>query len=120
MDVPQKFHVYTIIKHFLILINKWFAGWETEFSVSQLQQRMQHSGFVIHDRYGEWMQPSLFYRIFRETVLKIGLRLPLYPAGLPGLRTLRKRMRQTKMAQKLAVYTGLDLGVIGQKQISES
>ena len=120
IDVPQKYHIYTIIKHFLILINRWFAGWETEFSAGQLKQRMQYSGFIIHERYGEWMQPSLFYRIFREALLKMGLRIRLYPVGIPGFRRLRKHVRNSKMAQKLAIYTGLDLGIIGKKQISAS
>jgi hypothetical protein len=27
-DVPQRYHLYTAVKHLLIRLNKWFCGWE--------------------------------------------------------------------------------------------
>ena len=59
VDVPQRYHVYTIIKHFLIAINKWFAGWEREFSVGELRREMEGLGLQTVHVYGEWMYPSL-------------------------------------------------------------
>ena len=33
VDVPQRYHIYTVMKHILIALDKWFAGWEREFSI---------------------------------------------------------------------------------------
>ncbi len=41
VDVPQRYHIYTIIKHVLIFFNSWFAGWEREFSLNELQTILQ-------------------------------------------------------------------------------
>lgn len=115
VDVPQRYHIYTAIKHFLILINKWFAGWETEFSINQLNQLMKTAGFETKREYGNWMGPSLFYRIFREVLIKIKVKLPLYPKGFKYTRKLRDFFRNKFSNQKWAFYTFLDIGVIGQK-----
>src|SRR5262249_12124387 len=38
VDVPQKWHYYTPLKHALIAMGRWFAGWETEFSIRELRR----------------------------------------------------------------------------------
>jgi len=81
VDVPQRYHVYTVIKHILIFFNKWFAGWETQFSIGQLKRLMEQSGFEVKHQYGRWMRPSLLYRIIREVLKKLNMRLPMYPKG---------------------------------------
>ncbi|HDP99010.1 MAG TPA: class I SAM-dependent methyltransferase [bacterium] len=115
VDVPQRYHIYTAIKHILILLNKWFAGWETEFSIRELRQLLKQTGFVIKTEYGNWMRPSLLYRIIREICKKIGLKLPLYPGGFKSIGTIRDKIRKQVSAQRWAFYTFLDIGVIGQK-----
>jgi ubiquinone/menaquinone biosynthesis C-methylase UbiE len=116
VDVPQRYHVYTIIKHILIFLNKWFAGWETEFSIGQLKSLLEQSGFSVRHKYGRWMRPSLFYRIVREVLKKIKIRLPLYPAGFQFTRRLRNWFRDKFMTKHWAFYTFLDIGIIGQKK----
>ncbi|NOZ62748.1 MAG: class I SAM-dependent methyltransferase [Calditrichaeota bacterium] len=116
VDVPQRYHFYTVIKHILIFLNKWFAGWETEFSVRELKQVMQKSGFEPIHSYGNWMRPSLFYRIFREVLKKVGIQLPLYPRGFSPFRRIRDKFRSLFSGQKGAFYTFLDIGVIGEKK----
>jgi ubiquinone/menaquinone biosynthesis C-methylase UbiE len=116
VDVPQKYHVYTIIKKLLIALNRWFAGWETEFTVSQLQTKISSAGFLIVQCYGEWMRPSLFYRIGRELLLKVNIELPLYPGGLPVIHHWRTQLREKLKSSKLALYTGLDIGIVGRKR----
>lgn len=115
VDVPQKYHVYTVIKHILIALDRWFAGWETEFSIAELRQLVNNAGFQVVQNYGEWMRPSLFYRIIREVLLKANIKLPLYPQGLPGLRDLRTYWRERFRNHKIALNTGLDIGVVGKK-----
>jgi len=79
VDVPQRYHIYTVIKTFLIAINQWFAGWERSFSVPELRRVMKRLGLKTVLTYGEWMYPSLFYRATREVLLKLNIKLPLYP-----------------------------------------
>lgn len=115
-DVPQKYHLYTVVKHILILFDKWFAGWETEFSHKQLQKLFENVGFQVYRCYGDWMRPSFGYRLMREILKKVGLRLPLYPIRVPILSSLRARLRTKARESYWALYTFMDIGVIGIKK----
>ncbi len=114
VDVPQRYHIYTVIKTFLIAINKWFAGWERSFSVPELNKEMNRLGLQTVHIYGEWMYPSLFYRASREALLKFGIKLPLYPK-IPALYSIRKAVRDVLKDTPVAYYTALSMGVIGKK-----
>ncbi len=114
-DVPQRYHAYTVIKHLLIWMNKWFAGWETEFSRRQLVGFFRHVGFEIHIIYGDWMRPSFAYRIVREVAKKLGIKLPLYPAGLGPISHLRAKVRSLFRRTDFSLNTVMDIGVIGIK-----
>ncbi len=119
VDVPQRYHIYTIIKHVLIAINKWFAGWEREFSVGQLRGIMEGFGLQTVHTYGEWMYPSLFYRATREALLKARIKLPLYPTFYPTFfkpfTVVRKNIRETLRDTPVAINTSLSFGIIGKK-----
>jgi ubiquinone/menaquinone biosynthesis C-methylase UbiE len=114
-DVPQRFHPYTVVKHILIRMNKWFAGWETEFSPGQLEGLFKECGFTIKRTYGEWMRPSFFYRSLREALKKISIKLPLYPPRMPILSGIRNSVRERLLKTRAALYTVMDVGVIGRK-----
>lgn len=116
VDVPQRYHVYTIIKHALIAINKWFAGWEREFSVRELRTEMESLGLETVHTYGEWMYPSLFYRATREALLKLGIKMPLYPKFFRPLSTVRKSIREALRDTPIALNTSLSFGIIGKKR----
>jgi ubiquinone/menaquinone biosynthesis C-methylase UbiE len=115
VDVPQRYHIYTIIKHILIIFHRWFAGWEREFSVRELERIMRSHRLTVVQSYGEWMYPSLFYRLTRELFKKVGIKLPMYPQIGGLLAQLRKRIRERASHGKLALYTSLSIGVIGRK-----
>lgn len=115
VDVPQRYHIYTVVKHVLIILHRWFAGWEREFSVRELEHILRGHGLAPVRRYGEWMYPSLFYRITREVLKKFGIKLPLYPQVGGDITQLRKRVREMALCRKLALYTSISIGVIGQK-----
>lgn len=51
-DVPQKFTTYTLKKQLAIRRGKWFAGWETQFSVDELEKMLKDTGFTPIDAYG--------------------------------------------------------------------
>jgi ubiquinone/menaquinone biosynthesis C-methylase UbiE len=115
VDVPQRYHVYTIIKHILILLGRWFAGWEREFSVRELERDLRGHGLTLVRTYGEWMYPSLFYRTVREVLQKVGIKLPLTPQLGGVLTQLRKWIRERTLQSRLALYTSISIGVIGRK-----
>lgn len=115
VDVPQRYHVYTLIKHVLIFFNKWFAGWETEFSIHELHRLLEQNNTKVIHRYGNWMRPSLFYRIIREILLKLKIKLPMYPGGFPVTRKIRNNIRNRFIQSKWAYYTFLDIGIIAKK-----
>jgi SAM-dependent methyltransferase len=114
VDVPQRFHIYTILKHMLILAGRWFAGWETEYSIGELKRLVEQGGCAVRHAYGDWMVPGLFYRAARRGLLALGIRLPMYPRLGPVGRlmdTWRRRFRR----HRLAFYTFLVIGVVGEK-----
>jgi ubiquinone/menaquinone biosynthesis C-methylase UbiE len=115
IDVPQRYHVYTIVKHLLIAVNRWFAGWERSFSVGELEDAMRRAGLSTEYRYGVWMSPSFFYRSAREALKVAGITLPLYPSLHPSLSRLRTRFRHTLLSTPLPLYSGISIGVVGRK-----
>jgi ubiquinone/menaquinone biosynthesis C-methylase UbiE len=119
VDVPQRYHVYTVVKHVFIAIDKWFAGWERSFSTPELTKLLQSLGLTTIHAYGEWMYPSFFYRAFRSALKKTGLTLPKNPQLIKPLATLRKNIRLSMLETPLPLYTGLSIGVIGRKQSGE-
>lgn len=118
-DVPQRYHLYTVVKHLLIRLNRWFAGWETEFSRPQLARLFTDAGFDRLLFYGDWMRPSFVYRAGREVLKKVRLRLPLYPPALPGMPRLRAALRRFWQRRPCHLYTVMDIGAIGFKPEAE-
>ena len=115
VDVPQRYHIYTVMKHTLIALNVWFAGWEREFSVGELESKLRQLSLTPVHTYGEWMYPSLFYRVTREAFLKAGIKMPLRPTLFAALTKLRARLRESLQQLRLAHYTSLSIGVIARK-----
>ncbi len=115
VDVPQRYHVYTLMKHLLIAIDKWFAGWEREFSIPELDKLLKSLGVVPVYRYGEWMYPSLFYRVMREGLMKFGIRLPLNPAPIKPLTSARRKLRESLSGSPVVLHTSLSCGIIARK-----
>jgi ubiquinone/menaquinone biosynthesis C-methylase UbiE len=115
-DVPQRWHIYTVIKHLLIAMNKWFAGWEKEFSLRQLETKMEKFGLEPVGFYAEWMYPCLFYRITREALWGARIHLPLVPFKIPVLHRVRRGIRNRLKYIRLFAYTGLSVAVVARKK----
>jgi SAM-dependent methyltransferase len=117
VDVPQRYHIYTVAKHLMIALGKWFAGWETEFSPGQLERTVRRAGFRIVRTDGEYFRPGFFYRSLRYMLRKAGVaQLPLYP-DLPrwcdaGPRWMRSRLRGTR----LGLHTYAMISTLGRKE----
>jgi SAM-dependent methyltransferase len=116
VDVPQKFHVYTLAKHAMILLGRWFAGWETEFTPAELERQLRASGLSIVRTYGEWMVPGFFYRSFRYALMRSGLaRLPKYPRGIWPFSRLGEWQRGWLRQRRAGLYTCAMIGTLGRK-----
>ncbi len=117
VDVPQTFHLYTAMKQTLIAMNRWFAGWETQFTPGGLERRVREAGLEVHRTYGEWMVPGLAYRVTREVLKRAtGLTLPLEPQGprwwSDGWTALRARLGRSRAA----LHTCHVIGTVGRKR----
>lgn len=62
VDVPQKYTTYTIKKHVAMALGKWFAGWEREFTIGELEKLLKTRGFEIVRSYG-WGYFGQLHRI---------------------------------------------------------
>jgi len=120
VDVPQRWHLYTAVKHALIAAGRWFAGWETEFSIGELTGLMSRAGVRAVRRYGAWMVPGLAYRSLRLGLLKLRLvRLPLDPPPVPVITPLFAGIRGLVARTPLAFHTYFVIGAIGRKEAPE-
>lgn len=115
VDVPQTYHLYTLMKKLLIAIDKWFAGWETQFTVRELESHMRAVGLEIRGSYGDWMVPGLWYRALRAGLRARGVLLPKYPRGIWPLNRLAAWTRERLRGTTLALYTYAMIGTIGRK-----
>ena len=116
VDVPQTFHPWTLLKRILIPLGLWFGGWETQFTPRGIAREVAGAGFEIHTVYGEWMDPSLAYRLIRELGRRMGLwRLPLFPRGRVLIRVARA-LDHAAFGGALERWTGYAVGVVARKQ----
>jgi SAM-dependent methyltransferase len=79
VDVPQTFHAWTLIKKALIAADRWFAGWERQYTPGQLRRVVEGAGFEVMETYGDWMRPSLLYRSTRAGMARLGDLTPAHP-----------------------------------------
>lgn len=116
VDVPQKYHIYTVVKHVLIVMGKWFAGWETEYTVGRLEGLLRKNGFSVVRSYGDWMVPGFFYRSLRYILARSRLAvLPKYPKGIGPFRRVGEAMRSWARRRRFAFYTYHVIGALGRK-----
>ncbi|MCK5116927.1 MAG: class I SAM-dependent methyltransferase [Candidatus Aegiribacteria sp.] len=118
VDVPQTVHIYTLIKKILIAMNVWFAGWETQFTPQQLADLLREVDLGPETTYGRFFSPSLAYRILRELLMKLGIRMPLRPVILPPVHRFRTRLRRRIEASFLGPRFGYIVGIIAVKKRS--
>ena len=116
IDVPQTYHYYTLGKMFLIAIDKWFAGWETQFTIKELEDMVTDEGLTVTRSYGDWMVPGLWYRAVRKIIMtRTGKKLPMFPEPIPPLARLGESWRRWFGQFRLSLYTTPTIGVIARK-----
>lgn len=116
VDVPQTLHPYTAMKQVLIAFNKWFAGWETQFTPRELETLVRRAGLEVRRTYGEWMVPGLGYRVTREVLKRGGLVLPLEPRGPAWWRRGWEGLRARLARRRWALWTCHVIGTVGEKR----
>ena len=116
VDVPQRYHYYTFLKHLLIWMGKWFAGWETEFSVRELEELLRRHRFSIEKSYGEWLNPPIWFRMARKALAGLGVRVPMNPGVFAFLRRRFSGLRSFLLSRRAALYSTVVIGTIGKKE----
>ena len=116
VDVPQTFHLYTLMKQIMIGLNIWFAGWETQFTPAGLERRLREAGLTVRRSYGEWMVPGLAYRVLRELLKRgLGLSLPLEPRGPAWWAAMWDGLRARASRGRWSLWTSHVIGTVGEK-----
>jgi SAM-dependent methyltransferase len=115
VDVPQTYHVYTLLKQVLILLGCWFAGWERQFTLRSLARLLRKHGLEPVHYFGDWSRPGIFYKISREVLAKIGLRLPMHPRFFGPLTDRFYLLQERLRKKRLFLYTALSIGIIARK-----
>ncbi len=115
VDVPQTFHVYTIMKHILLRFGLWFGGWERQFTVRSLATLLRKMKFQPVHHYGDWSRPGIFYKIVRQIASEGGIKLPMYPKFLGSLTEKFYRLQHRLRRKRLFLYTVLSIGIIAKK-----
>ncbi len=115
VDVPQRFHYYTLAKHILMFLDRWFAGWETEFSVKELEKLVGDCGFEVVGMYGHNLYPPVWYRGARKVLLRTGIRLPMHPLGTGPFEAMRQGARRL-IPRDLRLSTSMVIGCFGRKR----
>lgn len=90
VDVPQKYSLYTLKKKVAMKRDRWFAGWETQFSPRQLEGIVSSCGFSVVGSYAWGMTGSYGWGIrdamhgARNILFKARGRLGVSPDGGEG------------------------------------
>jgi|UniRef100_A0A7V3VTC5 ubiquinone/menaquinone biosynthesis C-methylase UbiE len=116
VDVPQTFHLYTLIKNILMVLGIWFAGWERQFTINSLSRLLKKYDLEIIHLYGDWSRPGILYKIVRELLLRFNISLPMYPGYLGKITKKFYRLQESLRQKKIFLYTTLSIGMIARKR----
>jgi ubiquinone/menaquinone biosynthesis C-methylase UbiE len=78
IDVPQTYNLLTLHKRRHIQRGTWFAGWETNYSLPQLEAMMRQAGLTVVASYGWLYFPSLLFGVRNLHTLNERYQLPLW------------------------------------------
>jgi SAM-dependent methyltransferase len=113
VDVPQSFNLYTLYKARLIRAGTWFAGWETQFAIGELESLVAEAGFQILGAYGYGYFPSSLMKIRWASSMGQGLiGRPFMPSGVAeAYESTWRKFEGTRAF----LYVAQNIGVIARK-----
>ncbi|MGB9720739.1 MAG: class I SAM-dependent methyltransferase [bacterium] len=116
VDVPQTYHIYTLIKNILMLLKLWFAGWERQFTVDSLGNLLKRHNLEPIYYYGDWSRPGIIYKILREILLHFKISLPMYPGYFGEITRKFYKLQDLLRQKRFFLYTVLSIGIIARKK----
>lgn len=116
VDVPQTYHPWTIFKRALLRVDRWFAGWETDYTIERLERLVREAGFDVVADYGDTMAPSLAYRLVREAARRAGADLPLRPPALESWSRARAAARARLLAPRAMRILAHTIGIVARRR----
>lgn len=115
VDVPQTWHPWTVLKRTLVRADRWFAGWETDYTPAGLERLVREAGLEVLDRYGAWMAPSLAYRLAREVAGRAGIELPLRLPAPDRWRRARRDAARILMTPRWTHRLAHTIGIVARR-----
>lgn len=77
IGVPYKYTLYTLKKLILIFLNKWYTGWETQFTKKELQNLIQKAKMKCVDMYYDchprWYLPKFLQKTWLNFIINGGI-----------------------------------------------
>lgn len=113
VDVPQTWSLATLSKRWQIRRGTWFAGWETSFSLPQLERLIAAQGAQVVSSYGWLYFPSLVFGLRNLHTLDERHRLPLW-LDAAAKRRAEERWRWLERQRWFYRWLGC-VGVIARK-----
>jgi SAM-dependent methyltransferase len=114
VDVPQTYNLYTLHKARKIRAGTWYAGWETQYSITELEALVERSGFEVAGAYGYGYYPSLFARIrWASSIGKGFAGRPLMPAQVAAQ---YERFWRWFEGTRGFLFCAQSIGVLGKKR----
>jgi len=95
----------------------WFAGRETQFTPGSLSGLLIRAGLQPEYTYGRFFSPSLAYRILREVLMKLRIKLPLRPVLVPPVHKFRSRLRKRIENSPIGPRFGYIVGIIAGRKL---
>lgn len=106
IDVPQRFNFYTLRKRLLIATGKWFAGWETEYTLGLLKKVLRNHNFEFIRAFGRYHVRNIDriqMKLFKRRVLPKFFERVYYSL----IRSLEN--------SPVGCYSSFSIGAIGKK-----
>ncbi|MDP6418740.1 MAG: class I SAM-dependent methyltransferase [Candidatus Krumholzibacteria bacterium] len=115
VDVPQRWHYYTLVKRILIALDRWFAGWECSFSARELEGLLRDCGLEHLTTYADWPKPGLPYRALRKLLSRLRLKLPASPPQPPLFVRTGDSLRKSLRYSRAGHYSAMVIGCVARK-----
>jgi len=114
VDVPQTFNPYTVRKKRLMRAGRWFAGWETSYSLSGLERLLRSQGLEVVGSYGSGYFPAALLAVRNAHTFDQRHRLPV---RLPEAARSQVEVGWRRLERQRWYYRWMwNIGVVARKR----